>query len=331
MNLFSRSYRYEETMKSTQIVPLKFFLFLMLVVESSHAGFLGHNTTGDNGLTSATQPPPGTYLSLLYMDYEADTLRDRNGDSIGVDPAQRGNLEVGAFGVGIWWVSEKKLWGGNYSFMAWPTISDNKLESPIIELSQKTDPGFSDLYIQPINLGWHTDRADYMAGLGVYAPTGKYDADGDDNVGLGMWSFEAFAGATLYFDEAKSWHFATTVFYETHTEKKGTDIRVGDIVTLEGGLGKSWMDGSLTAGIAYFAQWKVTDDRLGGGITLPDAIGRHRTFGIGPEVTLPIASKSKLYGFLNVRYLWENGGRSTVEGDGLLMTLTLPIPSVPLR
>ena len=302
---------------------------VLLFPGSVHAGFLGHNTTGDGGLQSATQPPPGTYLSFLYMDYQTDLLRDRDGDAI--QPEVPGDLDVGAFGVGIWWVSEKKLFGGNYSFMAWPTVSNNRLEIPILQLEQKIDASFGDLYIQPINLGWHTEQADFMAGLGVSAPTGKYDADGDDNNGLGMWSFEAFAGATLYLDEAKTWHFATTAYYETHTEKKGTDIRVGDIITLEGGLGKSWMDGAWTAGIAYFAQWKVTDDDLGSGVRLPPEIGRHRTFGVGPELTLPIASKSTYFGSLNVRYMWETGARSTVEGEGLLLTLTLPIPSVPLQ
>jgi hypothetical protein len=68
-----------------------------------------------------------------------------------------------------------------------------------------------------------------------------------------MWSFEFFAGTTIYIDEAKSWHFATTAFYETHTEKKDTDIRVGDILTLEGGLGKSFMYGALSVGAAYYA------------------------------------------------------------------------------
>jgi hypothetical protein len=78
-----------------------------------------------------------------------------------------------------------------------------------------------------------------------------------------MWSFEFFAGSTIYFDEARSWHFATIAWYETHTEKKDTDIRVEDILTLEGGLGKSSKDGALSVGAAYYAQWKLTEEDLG--------------------------------------------------------------------
>jgi hypothetical protein len=218
--------------------------------------------------------------------------------------------------------------------MIFPALTDNALESPILGLASNADTGFTDLYIQPINLGWHTDRADFITGLGVYAPTGSYDPDASDNLGLGMWSFEFFAGTTIYFDKAKTWHFATTAYYETHTEKEDTDIKVGDILTLEGGLGKSFMGGALSVGIAYYAQWKVTDDDLGqeleallGGWKL----GKHRGFGVGPEVTIPIATKSKLIGLVTARYFWETGVRSSLEGNTFVINVTFPIPSVPIQ
>ncbi len=30
---------------------------------------------------------------------------------------------------------------------------------------------------------------------------GRYEDGADDNTGLGMWSFELFGGATVFFDE----------------------------------------------------------------------------------------------------------------------------------
>ena len=106
----------------------------------------------------------------------------------------------------------------------------------------------------------------------------------------------------MYFDKQKTWHFAATAFYETHGKKDGTDIRVGDLLTLEGGFGKSFMDGAVNVGIAYYAQWKTSDDDLGLGFTVPvsQPFDKHQVYGIGPEITLPLASKKKLYGFLNL-------------------------------
>lgn len=52
-----------------------------------------------------------------------------------------------------------------------------------------------------------------------------------------MWDFELFAGTTVYLDEKKSWHFATAAFFETHTDKRDTDIRVGNILNPGGRTG----------------------------------------------------------------------------------------------
>ncbi len=269
-------------------------------------------------------------------NWSLNNVKHPQGDGAGTgsyDPDERGSLDANAYAIAITWVAEKTLLGGNYGFGIFPAFTDNKFEVPILTLQEKVDTGLTDVYIQPITLGWHKKRADYIAGLGIYAPTGRYAPDADDNLGMGMWSFELFGGTTLYFDDAKSWHFATTAFYETHTDKEDTDLRVGDILTLEGGLGKSWMQGALTAGIAYFAQWKVTDDQAGELQPIFDELqlGRHRGYGIGPEVTIPIATKKKLIGFINARFLWENGIRSQLEGTVFTLAASFPIPSIALQ
>lgn len=306
---------------------------ILLWVQSSSAGFSGHNTKGDFGLQSGSQPPPGLYLVPMFYRYSGDSLKDRDGNTVSLDPDGRGSLDVNAYVLGLVWVSEFKILGANYSFQIFPALTDNTLEVPILDLDESVDTGFTDLYFQPVNLGWHKDRADFVVGLGIFAPTGKYELGGSDNTGLGMWSFELFAGTTVYLDEAKSWHFATTAFFETHTDKKDTDIRVGNLLTLEGGLGKSFRQGAFNLGAAYYAQWKLTDDDLGLDTDLPGdrGLNKHRVYGTGPEVTIPIATKKKLYGFLNARYFWEFGAESTLEGNTFVLTATFPIPSVPLE
>jgi hypothetical protein len=290
----------------------------------------GHNTRGDYGLMSGTQAPIGVYGVGMFYDFSADTLRDKNGDSFPTT-SRGGSVDVQAAVAGLVWTTDIELLGGNYGFAIFPAVTNNAVEFPALQSDTETSTGLADLYIQPLILGWSAARADFMAGLGIYAPTGRYEADADDNRGLGMWSYEAFAGTTVYFDEARSWHLAATAFFETHGEKEDSDIRVGDILTIEGGLGKSFMDGAASAGIAYYAQWKVSSDDFGASLPGGPRVGKHEVYGIGPEVTLPLASKSKLYGFANLRYFWETGAKSTLEGETLLVTLTFPIPSIPLQ
>ena len=311
-------------------VAIGVLVLIALVPEPAQAQFLGHNFHGDYGLQAATQAPPGFWLAAFYLRYDGDSLRDRNGDEIRIDPEGRGELDTNSYVLGLWWVSKAKILGANYSLAVFPAWTDNVLEAPILGLEQRSDTGFTDLYFQPINLGWHTPRADYTAGLGVYAPTGRYDPESSDNLGLGMWSFELFGGATVYFDQKQSWHFATMAFYETHTKKKDTDIQVGDILTLEGGLGKSFQGGMYSAGLAYYAQWKMTNDDLGLGLPGDRRLPKHRVYGLGPELTLPIATSKKLIGFVNFRYFWEFGARSTLEGNTFTFTLNFPVPSISL-
>ena len=307
-------------------------LLVFLIPLSGHAQLSGHNTKGDYGLQAGTQAPPGFYVIPMFYDYKADALRDRNGDRV-APITGGGNIDARALNTGLMWVSEKKILGGTYGFSVWPGVIDNALEFPALQVDEKTSTGLADTYIQPITLGWNTNRADFFAGLGVYAPTGQYEAGGDSNRGLGMWGYELLGGTTVYFDEARSWHFAAIAAYETHGKKDGTDIRVGDILTLEGGLGKSFMDGAANIGIAYYAQWKVSDDDFGPGVTPPGGglLDRHRVYGFGPELTIPLASKNTLYGFLNLRYIWETGARTTLEGNTFLATFSFPVPSIPLQ
>ena len=309
------------------------FLSLLAIALPGRAQFAGHNTKGDMGLNAGSQAPPGLWVVPMVYAYSADTLRDGNGDRF-APLGGGGSIDTEAAVLGLLYTTEYKILGGSYGFSVWPSVTNNALGLPILPTDVGASTGLGDLYIQPMVLGWNTQRADFTAGLGVYAPVGEFDIEGDSNRGLGMWSYEIFGGTTLYLDEAKTWNLAALAAYETHGKKDGTDIRVGDILTIEGGLGKSFMDGSVNIGLAFYGQWKITDDDIG--IALPPGsnvvnTSKFRVFGFGPEVTLPLASKAKLFGFLTLRYFWETGARSTLEGNTFLATFTLPVPSISLQ
>ena len=94
------------------------------------------------------------------------------------------------------------------------------------------------------------------------------------------------------------------------------------MLTVEGGLGKWLGHGRVSVGVSYFAQWKLTDDEFGA-ITPPDAVGRHRVFGAGPEITILIFATDKAEGVLNARYLTEFVAESMTKGDTFIFSLTV--------
>ncbi len=311
--------------KKTFLSVAAVLILAALAATPASAQLGGHNFRGDWGLTSGSQPPPGWWFGLFYVAYDTDTVRDRNGDRISFDPDRRGSVTAQGIAPLAWWISDKKILGGTYSLMINPSFPNTRLEAPVFGLDVDTGFDWGDLYLQPINLGWHRGRADYMAGLGVFIPTGRYEDGADDNVGLGMWSYEVFAGATWYLNPAKTWNLALSAYWETHSDKEDSDQQVGDLLTLEGGLGRSFAEGAINVGVAYYGQWKLTDDDFG--VELPAGldVGKHQVFGFGPEINLPILAKQKLIAILSARYLFEFGAESTTEGDTFFLGLTFPV------
>jgi hypothetical protein len=309
-------------------------LFLQVTV---HAQLSGSHSLGDFGVQSGSQPQPGFYAALFYLRYDTDTIKDADGNTVRLSQGSPGSIAIGAVAPIAWYVSKARLLGANYGAMVVIPIANASLEAPAFAFGQTVDTSVADMLLRPLDLGWHTKRADVSAGFQFYVPTGRYEQGGSDNIGKGMWSYEPFVGTTMYFDEKRTLSFATTMYWELHGNKKDTDVEVGQILTLQGGVGKSFLGGGLITGAAYYAQWKLTEDRLAEfelpgrppiGVNFP---GKHKVFAFGPDVTLPIASKSKLFALVNIRYLWESGAQLKTEGQTLTVTATFPVPSVRLH
>lgn len=313
-------------------------LLIVLAATPAYAQLNGENLLGDTGVKNGSQPAPGLYVANLYYRYGTDTLKGADGERITFDPSERGSLTLHAIIPLVVYVSSAKVLGANYGMMAVMPFANAGLEAPVFGLDKTVSVGPSDMYLLPLQLGWHLPRADVTTAVAFFAPTGRYTAGADDNLGKGMWSYEFSGGTTLYLDQRKSLSFATSAFWEIHSKKDGTEIRIGNLtlegvkvgqlLTLEGGLGKSFLEGAASVGLAYYAQWKITRDEFGLPIDLP--IDKHRVWGFGPDVTIPIATKSKLISLVNVRYLWEAGARLKTEGQSLLVTATFPVPSLAI-
>jgi hypothetical protein len=298
---------------------------MCLLPAESAAQLNGQNIKGDAGLKSGSQAPPGAYVAVPLWFYSADKLRDRNGDTL-----LSGSLDSTVFGVALNVVTPKKLFGANYGFLVALPWAHNRLQGTH-DFTSKSGIALTDMFIQPISLGWHAPRADFILGYGLYLPTGRYEDGASDNTGLGMWAHEFIAGTTVYLNESKSLHVATTMAYDIQSEKKDSSTKVGDILNLEGGVGADFLGGGLSVGMAYYGTFKVSADRFDS--LLPGLLirGKNRVWGIGPEVTLALASKSMVYGFVTVRYQWEAGGRTTTTGGAWNILASFPLKPIRIE
>ena len=309
----------------------------LLMAAPAHAQLNGSHTLGDFGVQSGTQPSPGFYAALFYYRYDTDTIKNRDGATIRPFPDSPTSVAMTAVAPIAWYVSKTKVLGANYGAMVVLPFANASLAAPAFLIEENVDTGAADMLLRPLDLGWHTKQTDVAAGFQMYLPTGRYEPGGSENLGKGMWSYEPFVGATVYFDEKRTMSVATTAYWEIPSKKQDSDVKVGQLLTLQGGGGKSFLGGGLILGAAYYAQWKLTEDQLaqfvlpGGTPILVAFPGKHRVAAFGPDVTLPVASKAKLFALVNIRYLWEVGARLKTQGDTLAITATFPVPSVKVK
>jgi hypothetical protein len=309
----------------------------LLLAAPAQAQLNGSHSLGDFGVQSGSQPAPGFYAAPFYYRYDTDNIKNADGDTVRLSPGSPGSLGLSAVVPIAWYVSKSKVLGANVGAMVVLPFANASLEAPAFQLDRTLDTGAADMLVRPLDLGWHSTRADVAAGFQIYIPTGRYTQGADDNLGKGMWTYEPFVGTTVYFDEKRTLSLAATAYWELHGSKEDSNVKVGQILSLQGGLGKSFLGGVLIIGAAYYAQWKLTKDQLGefvlpGGDEIElDFPNKHKVFGFGPDVTLPIATKSKLFALVNARYLWETGARVKTQGQTLAITATFPIPSVKLK
>jgi hypothetical protein len=306
---------------SGEKVQLAFMLILFLISFYGNAQLKGGHILGAMGLQSGTQTPERT-LSVYIPGYiySASSLRNGDGDKVG-------NPDVTMFitGVGASYVTDYKILGANYGATILLAGASNTIQGSYID--SKSDFAFTDMYIQPVQLGWHNKKADFVFSYQLYLPTGKYELGGSNNSGLGMFMNEFSAGTTLFFNDKKTFHFSALASYEINGKKKDTDIKTGDILSIEGGLGKTFYcmnaektapKGIFNAGLIYYLQYKVSDDKIPVGSILVVEPDKDRVGGLGAEVNYLHIGSMTSAGF---RWIGEVNAVNRFQGNTFFITL----------
>ena len=291
----------------------------------AEAQLLTQHIKGTTGLKGGSQPPPHTYFvgPLIYI-YNTDDVRNRNGARLPIDAS----ITSVAYGVGILWVTQKKILGANYGLeVLFPVGANNRIQGT--EIDANPGAGLTDSVVSPVQLGWHFKRADAVAGYSIYVPTGRYEDGATDNTGFGMWGHELMFGTTVYFNDAKQYHAASVVSFNFQSKKEDSETKVGNAMNIEGGVGADFLKGGLTTGMVYYWSGKLSEDRIEGFPTnLP--ISKNRVFALGPEVQLALARKGKLYGSLKVNYQWEVYARTATKGTAFVILASFLLPPIEL-
>jgi hypothetical protein len=223
------------------------------------------------------------------------------------------------------WATDFKILGGRYAALIAQPFGTTSFQGA---LESATLPGFGleidesswglgDTYIRPLWLGWNLGRFDIGAAYSVYAPTGKWDADDADNVGLGMWTHEFMANIAFYPDEQKGTALTLAGVYEIHGDKDDVDITPGSHLSINAGisqylpLGSKWL---AELGFSGIAQWQVTEDS---GSDARNKNVKDQVYMAGPQLGLAYLPWGAN---VTLRWLNEFEAEDRFEGDFISLT-----------
>jgi hypothetical protein len=263
---------------------------------------------GMSATNSGVTPEPGfTYTNQLLF-YTRDQAKDDEGRTL---PEAGLNTVVMDMNT-LTWVSTKRTFGARFSASATLPLAKNDLTSDI-QGKISGGRGFADSYYLPFILGWSTGRADVRVMYGFLAPTGRFAAGADDNVGSGYWTHAFSSGQTFYLRRDKRLLVSTFEMYELHTTQEGTGVHPGQTFD---------MDYSLMSAVR-----RTTGLTLQIGITGYEA--RQTTAKVGPNITPEVSTERyavNSFGFaliaafpkrkasLGLRYFREFADRATFQG-----------------
>jgi hypothetical protein len=204
--------------------------------------------------------------------------------------------------------------------------------------------GFADMYVQPVNLGWHLKRADVIAGYAFNAPTGRYTAGATNNVGSGYWGNNLTTGTTFYLTKNKGTTADLATDWEVHGQRltasapagQFSEKTPGQAFTDEWGVGqvlplKKDMSRLLQVGVVGYDQWQVTSN--GGTIIVAgipvkaSSIPYYSVHAIGFQSNFILPAKDLVAFF---KYYDEYSAKARPQGRtivfGFSWTLRIPKP-----
>ena len=261
---------------------------------------------------SAFSPGVTPASGFTYANQLLFYARDRAKDDDGHEVATGENevlMDMNTFA----WISKKRIFGGaHYSAAATLPVAKNSLTSDVGGRIGGGG-GFADSYYMPLILGWNRERFSWRAIYGFLAPTGRFVAGANDNVGSGYWTHAFSSGQTYHLRSDKRLTLSAFEMYEFHTRQEDTGVHPGETFDLDYSL----MSGlsapksvPLQVGVVGYEQ-RQTTDKTGPTISEAESNTRYAVNGIGLAL---LAAFPKQRASLGIRYFHEFSNRSTYEG-----------------
>jgi hypothetical protein len=291
----------------------------------------GQYVPGQYGLNAGVIPDPGFTYANLTINYSAGQLNDSSGNRL---PGITGTYSFWVNENLIFYVPKHKFLGATFFPYVVLAAANGSLVADLVNLPNLSanggGEGFADMYVEPLNLGWHLKHADVAVGYGFTAPTGRFTPLASNNVGSGYWGNDFTTNTTVYLTKNKATTANLATIWEIHGQKDGINITPGQTFTDEWGFGqilplKKDFSRLLQLGVIGYDQWQVTNN---GGMTAGFPFYSSHAVGLQTNFILPAKDFSAFFKYEN-----EFSAKARPEGRvfvfGFTWTLRIPKPEPP--
>jgi len=281
---------------------------------------------GAESFLSGAVPPPGFYYLNYSYYYNADSLKDDNGDDVPVFDEITAVANVSRF----LWISDITLFGGNYGQHLFVPYLDVSLDfhAPVGAGNSMSydDSSVPYLIYSPMILAYHLMEGKLhvvVSPIDLYIPTGQEDGN-LAATGHNFWTFEPVVAVTYM---PNNWEFSAKFMYDFNTTQDDYAHPSGLQVDRTPGqefhfdyscsyaLNPSWR-----VGVNGYYYVQTTDDKFKG----PDAAllageeGKHSTVtAIGPGVWYNYQNM-----FFALRTQFETMAENKTEGHNVWFNFT---------
>ncbi len=280
------------------------FTAIIMAVGSAATQERGQYLPGFRGLNVAEQPAPGITYSNYFFWYPTNTIKDRNGQTAPINF----DLDLIADMNLLIYTPKKKFLGATYAASVAIPVINTAITIPRLGANLTTGASVGDIYVEPISLAWKLKKGKVRAAYGFIAPSGANRVTSD------YWGHQFAFGGTYNPGKTGLWQIGVSSVWEAHHKKRNSDVKVGNNVTFEYGVGKTFVKNQgkqlVQIGLVGYSQFQLTNDS-GSGV-LPTNLGvKDRVHAIGLELGVILPTKK-----LNVmfRVLPEYGARSRTQG-----------------
>jgi hypothetical protein len=307
------------------------FLGIVAAVSSASPVFAveggaGFYILGSRTVNGGIVPPPGTYFNQGIYAYhgnaEASIARPGQVD-IGLEATARIGLST------VLWSPQTDPILGGRPYLSGTLVYGFKGVDLEATLSSPNGNTISDarsedavLWGDPVlgaGLGWGSGPVFGSLNFLLNVPVGNYELGRPTNVAFNRWAMDV-TGAVTWLDQESGWQADLAVGVTLNGKNEDTDYKSGDEFHVEAAVARSFASGWTVALQGY--HYEQINGDSGAGATLGDFEGQVSGIGLGLSWAGELSGRPVS---LDARYFHEFDVENRLEGDALLVSLTMPL------